>query len=85
LRHADFFKGTWAAVAKEERPKVQVKIALPAPDLVGRMPLEQALAQRRSLREFSSRPLSREELSQLLWAVQGITAPAKSRARSDFS
>ena len=65
---------TRATLAKEERPEAQVKIALPAPDLAGRMPLEQALAQRRSLREFSGRPLSREELSQLLWAAQGITA-----------
>jgi SagB-type dehydrogenase family enzyme len=66
--------GRRAAVAIEERPEAQVKIALPAPERAGRMPLEQALAQRRSLREFSDRPLSREELSQLLWAAQGITS-----------
>lgn len=51
------------------------QIALPAPDRTGRMPLEQALARRRSLREFAARVLSEQELSQLLWAAQGITHP----------
>lgn len=67
--------GRQAAVATEERPEAHVKITLPAPERTGRMPLEQTLAHRRSLREFSARPLSRQELSQLLWAAQGITAP----------
>jgi SagB-type dehydrogenase family enzyme len=48
-------------------------IPLPAPTLVGQMSLETALAQRRSVREFSARPLTEAELGQLLWAAQGIT------------
>jgi SagB-type dehydrogenase family enzyme len=55
----------------QEEPRV--RIALPPPDLLGQLPLEQALARRRSLREFSPEPLSQNELSQLLWAAQGIT------------
>lgn len=51
------------------------QIALPAPARTGRMSLEEALARRRSVRQFSSRPLSEQELSQLLWAAQGITHP----------
>jgi SagB-type dehydrogenase family enzyme len=37
------------------------------------MPLEEAIASRRSVREFTDKPLSESEISQLLWAAQGIT------------
>lgn len=49
---------------------------LPPPDLKGTMPLEQALQQRRSIREFAAVPLSLGQVSQLLWAAQGVTSPA---------
>ncbi len=49
------------------------RIALPKPNLDGPMPLEQALAQRHSVRAFGPEPLSLAGLSQLLWAAQGIT------------
>ena len=52
------------------RPKV---IQLPPPQLKGQMPVEQALAKRRSVREFKPTALTEGELSQLLWAAQGIT------------
>jgi SagB-type dehydrogenase family enzyme len=48
---------------------------LPTPLLVGQLSLEAALAGRRSVREFSARPLTEVELGQLLWAAQGITDP----------
>ncbi len=48
-------------------------IPLPTPALSGPMPLEEALARRRSVREFDTIPLTRAELGQLLWAAQGIT------------
>jgi SagB-type dehydrogenase family enzyme len=48
---------------------------LPAPALKGRISLEEALARRRSVREFARTPLTDWELSQLLWATQGITHP----------
>ncbi|MGQ9552687.1 MAG: SagB/ThcOx family dehydrogenase [Anaerolineae bacterium] len=48
-------------------------IILPPPDSEGGIPLTQALAKRRSLREYGLRALSMQELSQLLWATQGIT------------
>ena len=45
------------------------------------MPLEEAITRRRSIRRFSSQPLSQLQLSQILWAAQGIThAPLKFRA-----
>jgi SagB-type dehydrogenase family enzyme len=37
------------------------------------MSLEEALARRRSVREFTRETLTERELSQLLWAAQGIT------------
>lgn len=46
-------------------------VTLPKPDLKGLMPLEQAIAARRSLREFSSKSLIWEQIGQLAWAAQG--------------
>ena len=37
--------------------------------------LENALRERRSVREYSGKPLTRDELAQLLWAAQGMTGP----------
>lgn len=47
--------------------------ALPEPQRSSRHSLEQALAQRRSVREFAAAPLRLEELAQLAWAAQGAT------------
>jgi SagB-type dehydrogenase family enzyme len=46
---------------------------LPVPRLQGDVSLEQTLARRRSVREFTDQDLTLEQLSQLLWAAQGIT------------
>lgn len=46
-------------------------IKLPKPDLKESIPLEQAIARRRSRRDFSSKPLTLEQISQLLWSAQG--------------
>ena len=51
--------------------------ALPAPDVKGKMTLVQALAARRSVRQFTVDKLSREQISQLCWAAQGITEPRR--------
>lgn len=47
--------------------------ALPRPELRSGVSLEQALARRRSVREFSPRALTDAQIAQLLWAAQGVT------------
>ncbi len=48
-------------------------IYLPPPSQKGDMLLEAAIAQRRSIRHFTAEPISRLQLSQILWAAQGVT------------
>jgi len=48
-------------------------VALPKPKLSGTESLESVLAKRRTRRRFSPRGLRLEQLSQLLWAAQGVT------------
>jgi SagB-type dehydrogenase family enzyme len=54
-------------------------IKLPAPDLTGSIPLEKAIAERRSIRQFTDDPLSLEIVSQMMWACQGITIEGMKR------
>lgn len=56
-------------------PEAEEVITLPAPRQQGPLSLEEALAGRRSMREYSPHPLTWEEIGQLLWAAQGITSP----------
>ncbi len=48
-------------------------IHLPSPSQKGGMPLAEAIARRRSIRGFTPQPISQLQLSQILWAAQGIT------------
>jgi SagB-type dehydrogenase family enzyme len=47
-------------------------IELPKPVLAGRASLEEAIAARRSVRQYEDKPLALSEISQLLWAAQGV-------------
>ena len=66
-------EATASAGATSEPSAAESEIVLPAPDVRGRMPLEQALANRRSVRSFEPQPLTMSQVSQLLWAAQGVT------------
>ena len=57
----------------------QTTIALPAPRQEGGMPLMSALKVRRSTREYATRPLPRQTLSDLLWAAFGVNRPSGDR------
>ena len=50
-------------------------IELPEPRQKSGMSIEETLIKRRSIREYSGEPLTLQELSQLLWACQGVTDP----------
>ncbi len=50
-------------------------IRLAAPRAKGPLSLEEALAGRRSLRQWAPGSLKLEELGQLVWAAQGVTSP----------
>lgn len=58
----------------QERKTVKEEwVSLPKPVFGGHVSLEEAMSQRRSHRSFSSESLSIEQISQLLWAAQGLT------------
>jgi len=48
-------------------------IKLPPPIVKGKISLEEAIKKRRSERDFQDRALSLRQVSQILWAAQGIT------------
>jgi hypothetical protein len=57
-------------------------INLPEPEMRGKMPVEEAIKERRSERTFTDTPLTLKQLSQILWAAQGITEGEKRAAPS---
>jgi SagB-type dehydrogenase family enzyme len=65
-----------SALASEEQMQEQAKaIKLPKPQMTGGMPLMEALLARQTRREYSSKELSEQMLSNLLWAAFGINRP----------
>jgi SagB-type dehydrogenase family enzyme len=75
------------SIREKERPSVSSgsafknypeaeKIALPRNWQGKEVPLEDLLQARRSVRQYSSPPISKDDLAFLLWAMQGITAQA---------
>lgn len=73
----------WLATACADSQGDQTALAvrqLPPPAEVGPVSLEEALRTRRSVRSYIGEELSDEQLGQLLFAAQGITADGGGRA-----
>lgn len=62
--------GGLSEMAKTDKKRPE---PLPEPRLAGPISVEEAVAERRSVRSFADEPLTRQEISQLCWAGQGIT------------
>jgi len=72
--------GATVAAARSAAAQAPQKArGLPKPQMDAGMPLMAALKLRRSTREYSSRPLSDQTLSNLLWAAFGINRPSGDR------
>ena len=56
------------------------RIELPKPVTDGQVSVEAAIKQRRSVRDYTNRPLSLADVGQLLWAAQGVTSSDGGRA-----
>lgn len=52
-----------------------VSTVLPKPKTDGSMSVEEAIWKRRSVREYRREPITLGQLSQILWAAQGVTDP----------
>ncbi len=63
----------------EEEMKAKL-INLPKPVLNGSVSIEETIERRRSVRSYSDKDLTLEQVSQLLWAAQGITSARGFRA-----
>ncbi len=57
----------------QEKPEDAKVVELPKPKLKGKVSLEEAIKKRRCVRSYKDKALSLEQLSQLLWAADGIT------------
>jgi SagB-type dehydrogenase family enzyme len=67
------------ALAPAQEAAAAREVRLTAPRATSEVSVEQALKTRRSLRSFAPSPLTLAQVSQLLWAAQGVTDPSGRR------
>jgi SagB-type dehydrogenase family enzyme len=66
--------GAPAYPGDKETEAEKAMIKLPEPRHKSYVSLEETLVKRRSIRDYTHEPLALEEVSQLMWAAQGITS-----------
>lgn len=82
LLTASGFLAAPASTPAQTAAPAQQTIVLPAPQTSGGMPLMQALGNRKTTRAFADRPLSPQQLSDLLWAGFGVNRKTMGADRS---
>lgn len=60
-------------------PGKEVIVKLPEPSFKSNISIEEALLNRRSIRDFKEEALTIKDIGQLLWAAQGVTSPGGKR------
>jgi protease I len=68
--------GQYRSRISSRKPVLKI-VQLAEPRLTGPVSFEQALAKRRSVRQFTNQSLKFAQIGQLAWAGQGITEPQK--------
>jgi SagB-type dehydrogenase family enzyme len=63
----------------EQQAEVLKEIKLPSPRMEGGRPLMEVLKDRRTIRSYSGKELSNQELSNLLWAAFGVNRPGEGK------
>jgi SagB-type dehydrogenase family enzyme len=61
----------------QEQTSGAASINLPPPRIDGPVSVEKALLERRTVRSYKDEPLTMADISQILWAAQGITEPKR--------
>ncbi len=61
------------ATGASAAPDADAVIPLPSPERTGSLSIEQALDERRSVREYRPDPLDQAQIAQLAWAAQGVS------------
>ena len=79
-RMTRYYRGQGASAAPGHSEPAQGSVGLPAPETAGGEGIWSAIEQRRSIRDFRDDPLTQQQLAQLLWATQGITARRRGSA-----
>jgi nitroreductase len=64
------------AIAKAPLPEAPELVRLPEPHMRGGRPLMDVMRDRHSCREFSSRPLPEQMMSDMMWCAFGVNRPA---------
>ncbi len=62
---------------KRDKMTMEEKLKLPEPAYKSSVSIEEAILLRRSIRDYKPEPITLNQLSQILWAAQGITERSK--------